>query len=561
MAAAAAKKSGGKKKSNFAGDTWKYVAFLILLCGGGLQVVVPALEALFGGSSRAPSAFTYHAVKHVQHDISDSTQLQRVFFSGESWLVLCNNHTQSEDVNDVFERAAAMLHHTEKASNSHHVFTAVLPCYGKLPSGKNVFERWNLPLPTTTTIDRDDSRLPKRQPTNRDGSSNSFKHYQPTAFYVSNGDKPQALAASFFGYREKDDAITTTAHKLAEFVRSNSKPRNVVTVTNSGHLTSYCTKKRHCALFLYQSVDFKMPAETRAEINRLCSTYRSLRCASLDVTRYKSSLVKSLPAVNAGAAAWPRLVLTKKLTPDEIKKMAEEEAAEQPPSFDETPRTPEEIAAEEANPSRTVNPKARTLSSIGVLAKGTALSLPPSLPPMPVLTCVVLCCVHNSAHRGMFEYGALASFLESVAGVAPAWPNADEAPLRAAPVNVAPEDRRMTRLNNWPTVSVRPSSELPKKPKAPKKPKSAEELAAEAQLKAKREAEAAERKKQREAEIERRRAAGEADAREKMEKEEQERNPQEADPTSTDSDAADDSASEDGEAEESIDFDASDSEA
>jgi hypothetical protein len=33
----------------------------------------------------------------------------------------------------------------------------------------------------------------------------------------------QALASSFFGYRERDDAITNVAHKMAEFVRTNTK--------------------------------------------------------------------------------------------------------------------------------------------------------------------------------------------------------------------------------------------------------------------------------------------------------------------------------------------------
>jgi hypothetical protein len=187
--------------------------------------------------------------------------------------------------------------------------------------------------------------------------------------------------------------------------------------------------------------------------------------------------------VNDGVAAWPRVILTKKLTPDEIKKMAEADAAEQPPAFDETPQTAEEKAAEEANPSRTVNPKARALTSIGVLAK---------------------------AHRGPFSYNAVASFIESVSGVNPAWPNADEEPIKAAPVNVAPADAKMTRLNGWPTVSARPSYELPKKPKAPK---TADQIAAEEVRRAKRKAEDDDRKAKLADEAEKRRAAGESDAR------------------------------------------------
>ncbi len=136
------KKAGGGGKSS--SSNWRYFVLLALICGGGLQVVIPVLESIFGmlllstlvvccstphvlclqlppkgsGARSSASASAYPPVSHHRLEVSDTAALKRVFFSGESWLVLCNNHTTGEPVHKVFERAAAMLHHTGTPTNS-----------------------------------------------------------------------------------------------------------------------------------------------------------------------------------------------------------------------------------------------------------------------------------------------------------------------------------------------------------------------------------------------------------------------------------------------------------
>ena len=65
--------------------------------------------------------------------VENKEQLEKVFFSGQPWLILCNDG--SRPVHSVFTEVA------QAARSSHEFHTGVLDCNAKLPKGKSTLEK------------------------------------------------------------------------------------------------------------------------------------------------------------------------------------------------------------------------------------------------------------------------------------------------------------------------------------------------------------------------------------------------------------------------------------
>lgn len=268
------RKAGRKERGEETGTkTWVYVALIILISGGALPVLLPMFEKL---PELFPSFFSAGEVTQLD---PNSTDLSKVFFSGEPWLVLCKNKTERNNKVWRFVRDA----HGNDA-NTEGLQLGVLPCFEKLPSGKNIYERFKMSPPPTNVY------VPKPA---------------PHAFYVANGKRPVMIPQKFFQY---NDPVPQVGEKILNFVKKKIKV-SVSIVANTVELTKKCLKHGSCVLLLN---DGKLSQADNVVVQELMNSHRLKSFARLDTTKRKLSLQGKLPELKGGDSSKPRLVLIKK---------------------------------------------------------------------------------------------------------------------------------------------------------------------------------------------------------------------------------------------------------
>ncbi|CAH0491317.1 unnamed protein product [Peronospora farinosa] len=174
--------------------------------------------------------------------------LDRVFHSGEPWVVLCSG--PDDVLPEVFDQVSPRL-----AGKS---FVGVLDCKQKLQGlGKSVLKRYGI----------------KRS-------------ISPTVFTVANGEKPKQV---FLNHLQSPAA-------LAKHVKARTK-KIMQQVQNSAQLESRCLSRSSCVLFLRGQ---KLQPYEKQWIGKLMHKHRTLSFAWIDSTSLKLSLENMLPDVQRG---------------------------------------------------------------------------------------------------------------------------------------------------------------------------------------------------------------------------------------------------------------------
>ena len=181
-------------------------------------------------------------------EVADSALMDRVFRSGEPWMVLCSG--PDDILPEVFDKASHRL--------GGKSFVGVLDCKQKLPGlGKSVLKRYGI----------------KRS-------------ISPTVFTVANGEKPKQV---FLNHLQSPAA-------LAKHVKARTK-KIMQQVQNSAQLESRCLSRSSCVLFLRGQ---RFQPHEKQWIEKLMHKHRTLSFAWIDSTRLKLSLENMLPDAQHG---------------------------------------------------------------------------------------------------------------------------------------------------------------------------------------------------------------------------------------------------------------------
>jgi hypothetical protein len=229
-----------------------------------LVAVGAIVVALFGSAFLQFSTSADHVYRL---EVTDNVLMERVFRSGEPWVVLCSG--PDDVLPEVFDKVSPRL-----AGKS---FVGVLDCRQQLPtSGKSVLKRYGLK-----------------------------SSISPTVFTVANGEKPKQV---FLNHLQ-------SAKALAKHVRARTK-KTMQQVQNSAQLEARCLSRPSCVLLL-RGQRFQ-PGEKRW-LDKLMHKHRTLSFAWIDATSLKLSLENMLPEVRRGDH---RLVLFRRQRdPDTHKKV------------------------------------------------------------------------------------------------------------------------------------------------------------------------------------------------------------------------------------------------
>ncbi|OWZ21325.1 hypothetical protein PHMEG_0004132 [Phytophthora megakarya] len=209
-----------------------------------LVAVGAIVVALFGSAFLQFSTSQTHMFRL---EVSDSAMMERVFRSGEPWVVLCSG--PDDVLPEVFDKVTPRL-----AGKS---FVGVLDCKQKLPSGKSVLKRYGIKSSIT-----------------------------PTVFTVANGEKPKQV---FLNYLQSSQA-------LAKHVKARTK-KTMQQVQNSAQLEARCLSRATCVLFLRGQ---RFQPYEKQWIDQLMLKHRTLTFAWFDSTRLKLSLENLLPVARSG---------------------------------------------------------------------------------------------------------------------------------------------------------------------------------------------------------------------------------------------------------------------
>ncbi|KAE9048504.1 hypothetical protein PR003_g185 [Phytophthora rubi] len=201
--------------------------------------------ALFGSAFLQFSTSQDHVYRL---EVSDSVMMDRVFRSGEPWVVLCSG--PDDVLPEVFDKVSPRL-----AGKS---FVGVLDCKQKLPtSGKSALKRYGI-----------------------------RSSISPTVFTVANGEKPKQV---FLNHLQ-------SASALAKHVKARTK-KIMQQVQNSAQLEARCLSRSSCVLFL-RGQRFQ-PFEKQL-IDKIMHKHRTQAFAWIDSTHLKLSLENLLPDAQRG---------------------------------------------------------------------------------------------------------------------------------------------------------------------------------------------------------------------------------------------------------------------
>lgn len=193
--------------------------------------------ALFGGA-----ILKYMSMKeHVHHiESTDEVMMQRVFFSNESWVVLCAK--PNDPIPEVFDKASKTLN--SKCS------VGVMDCTQKFPSSRqSVLNRFQI-----------------------------RSSIQPTIFTVSNGEKPEQI---FLNYLQSSKGLIRRAFKQIR--------KRAIQVRNSSQFLSKCLEKAVCVLVL-RSNQGRLTTYERRWMQKVMNANRDTQFVWLDSRRIKLSL-------------------------------------------------------------------------------------------------------------------------------------------------------------------------------------------------------------------------------------------------------------------------------
>ncbi|KAG7387288.1 hypothetical protein PHYPSEUDO_014467 [Phytophthora pseudosyringae] len=208
--------------------------------------VAVVVMALFGSAFLQFSTSQDHVYRL---EVTDSALMERVFRSGEPWVVLCSG--PDDVLPEVFDKVSPRL-----VGKS---FVGVLDCKQKLPagSGKSVLQRYSIK-----------------------------SSISPTVFTVANGEKPKQV---FLDHLQSSKA-------LAKHVKARTK-KTMQQVQNSAQLEARCLSRSGCALFLRGQ---RFQPYEKQWIDKLMHKQRTLSFAWIDSTSLKLSLENMLPDARRG---------------------------------------------------------------------------------------------------------------------------------------------------------------------------------------------------------------------------------------------------------------------
>ncbi|CAH0477807.1 unnamed protein product [Peronospora belbahrii] len=191
----------------------------------------------------------YTSEDHVYRlDVADAALMDRVFRSGEPWVVLCSS--PDDVLPEVFDKVSPRL--------AGKIFVGVLDCKQKLlASGKSVLKRYGIKTSIT-----------------------------PTVFTVANGEKPKQV---FLKYLQ-------TSAALAKYVKAQTK-KTMQQVQNSAQLETRCLSRLTCVLFLRGQ---RFQPYEKQWIDKLMRKHRTLSFAWIDSASLKLSIESMLPDVERG---------------------------------------------------------------------------------------------------------------------------------------------------------------------------------------------------------------------------------------------------------------------
>ncbi|CAK4621342.1 hypothetical protein LEN26_021227 [Aphanomyces euteiches] len=163
---------------------------------GSVVVIIALFAWIF-----LQAANSKQVLHHIQ--LTNSNDVDRVFRSGEPWLVLCSN--ADAVLPEVFDKASKRV--------VGKINVGVLDCHDKLPSGKSVYNKFLL---------RED--------------------ISPTVFTIANGEKPKQL---FLNYLQKPKILATQALEQVK--------KTLHEVQNTKQLDDKCLGKKSSCVLVYRT--------------------------------------------------------------------------------------------------------------------------------------------------------------------------------------------------------------------------------------------------------------------------------------------------------------------
>lgn len=256
----------GPKEPETKVPMWKYIALMGLMCGGGLQVVLPLIDKLPELWADMPPLFGEVGYVELR---TDSPELGDVFFGGQPWLVLCGRSKVSKPA--MWMRAAEYLQNLDEDGDAPFNM-GVLDCDKKLPSGKTTYERFKLTIPA---------------------------NHRPHALLLYNGRTPSLITANL---------QSTSETAVEKFVKSIATKTmiSMPAVRTSADLESKCLALRHCVVVAHNGLMIEYEKDW---LMGLAKTHRTIRFVKVNLDLLALSLEASLPAP---VDEHPRLVAMKR---------------------------------------------------------------------------------------------------------------------------------------------------------------------------------------------------------------------------------------------------------
>ncbi|EGD82342.1 hypothetical protein PTSG_11951 [Salpingoeca rosetta] len=233
--------------------------------GGGrspAQVGMLLLAAVLGLAGVA-GLVLYWMGPHVQLlDASDQSQMQRVFLSGEPWMVYCSSKRAPEPPKEFTD---AM-----KSLSKRGVSFGQLNCGSKLPSGKTVASRFGIDLKS-----------------------------KPVIVATGNGKKAKQVPRTY----------TKTGTGLISFVDSFTRLR-LYEPRTSQKFQEQCTRKKACVIVAHKG---PLDTSTTTELYKAMEQHRTVSFVSIDTSKSRLHLgVAESRAANIEKSETPTIFVVRK---------------------------------------------------------------------------------------------------------------------------------------------------------------------------------------------------------------------------------------------------------
>jgi hypothetical protein len=189
--------------------------------------------------------YSFFTAPYAKLSVDNIKQLKDVFFSGQPWLVLCNDGATA--VHSVFREVADTVRY------SRDFRTGILDCNAKLPSGKSTLEKFKM--------------------------SKAAKKTSHVALVFVNGAKPHLVPSTYIGDKAvKEGLLAYTKDKVK---LTYGKITNDVSFQR-------CVKKKNGAVVL--AVNGTLSDQNKHVLASLMTRHRLLRFCTVNVRKYKIAL-------------------------------------------------------------------------------------------------------------------------------------------------------------------------------------------------------------------------------------------------------------------------------